>query len=270
MILFDRLRKNFPTAKRQTLKRMVQDRRVLVNNVPATKLTQPIRAEDRIVITQAKKSPRPTLPFPIIFEDDDILVIEKPAGLLTSTVPREPRPTALAAVTQYLQETSPSARIGLIHRLDRDASGLLVFSKNRDAYTSLKEQFFHHSVTRIYHATVSPPPRQDSGRIESRLIERADGTVHSTRDVHKGQTAITDYAVLKRQKDEALLEITLQTGRKHQIRVHLSESGTPVVGDTIYGGKPHDKLQLTAVKLAFDHPRTKKRVTFPATKKPTA
>jgi len=270
MILFDRLRKDFPTAKRQTLKRMVQDRRVLINNIPASKLTQPIQPNDRIEIAQAKKSPRPTLPFPILSEDDDILVIEKPAGLLTSTVPREPRPTALAAITRYLQATAPGAHVGLIHRLDRDASGLLVFSKNRAAYTSLKQQFFHHTVTRIYHAIVSPPPPQDSGRIESRLIERADGTVHSTRQASKGQLAITDYTILKRQKDEALLKIALQTGRKHQIRVHLSESGSPIVGDTTYGGKPHDNLQLTAVELAFDHPRTKKRVTFPATKKPTA
>src|ERR1700685_3084378 len=102
MILFDRLRKDFPTAKRQTLKRMVQDHRVLINNIPATRLTQTIEAKDRIVIANAKKSPAPTLPFPILFEDEDVLVIHKPAGLLTSTVPREPRPTVLAAVAQYL------------------------------------------------------------------------------------------------------------------------------------------------------------------------
>ncbi len=188
MILFDRLRQDFPTAKRQTLKRMVQNRRVIINGIPATRLINRFKPKDRIiVIANVKKSPKPTLPFPILFEDRDILVIDKPAGLLTSTVPREPRPTALAAVTEYLRATDPSAHVGLIHRLDRDASGLLVFSKNPAAYDSLKKQFFHHTVTRIYHAIVSPPPRRDSGRIESRLIERADGTVHSTRQATKGQ-----------------------------------------------------------------------------------
>jgi 23S rRNA pseudouridine1911/1915/1917 synthase len=263
MILFDRLRKDFPTAKRQTLKRMVQDRRVLINDIPATKLTQPIQPKDRIDIVATKKSPKPSLPFPIIYEDDDVLVIEKPAGLLTSTVPREPRPTALAAVIQYLEAASPTAHVGLIHRLDRDASGLLVFSKTSAAYASLKKQFFHHTVTRIYHATVSPGPKKESARIESRLIERADGTVHSTRDATKGQRAVTDYKILKREKDSAELEVTLQTGRKHQIRVHLSESGTPILGDAIYGGKPHKNgLHLTAVELAFDHPRTFNRLSF--------
>ncbi|MGD0461539.1 MAG: RluA family pseudouridine synthase [Tepidisphaeraceae bacterium] len=262
MILLDRLRRNFPSAKRQTLKRMVQDRRVLINGVPAARLTQSIQPQDRIVIGSAKKSPQPTLPFPIIFEDEDILVIDKPAGLLTSTVPREPRPTALAAVNRYLRATDPAARVGLIHRLDRDASGVLVFSKNPAAYASLKRQFFHHTVTRIYHAIVSPPPPKDSGRIESRLIERADGTVHSTRQASKGQRAVTDYTIMKRQGDQALLKITLQTGRKHQIRVHLSESGSPIVGDTLYGGKPHNGLQLRAVELAFDHPRTQNRISF--------
>ncbi len=269
MILLDRLRRDFPSAKRQTLKRMVQDRRVLINRVPAAKLTQVIQPTDQIVVGPAKKVAKPALPFPIIFEDADILVIDKPAGLLTSTVPREPRPTALAAVNRYLQATAPGARVGLIHRLDRDASGLLVFSKNSAAYASLKRQFFHHTVTRIYHAIVSPAPRQDSGRIESRLVERANGTVHSTRQANKGQSAVTDYTVIRREKDLALLKITLHTGRKHQIRVHLSESGSPVIGDTLYGGKPHNCLQLAAVELAFNHPRTQTRVSFPPGKKPT-
>ena len=170
----------------------------------------------------------------------------------------------IAAVTQYLQATSPAAHVGLIHRLDRDASGLLVFSKTSAAYASLKKQFFHHTVTRIYHATVSPAPKKDSARIESRLIERADGTVHSTRDATKGQRAVTDFKILKREKDSAELKVTLQTGRKHQIRVHLSESGTPILGDAIYGGKSHkDGLHLRAAELAFDHPRTGKRISFP-------
>jgi 23S rRNA-/tRNA-specific pseudouridylate synthase len=159
--------------------------------------------------------------------------------------------------------------VGLIHRLDRDASGLLVFSKNPAAYASLKRQFFHHTVTRIYHAIVSPAPRQDSGRIESRLVERADGTVHSTRHASKGQSAVTDYLVIKRQENLALLKVTLHTGRKHQIRAHLSESGSPVVGDMLYGGKPHSSLQLAAVELAFNHPRTQTRVSFPPGRKPT-
>jgi 23S rRNA pseudouridine1911/1915/1917 synthase len=262
MKLLDLLAKKFPAAKRQTLKRMVQDGRVLINGIAAARLDQLVNADDRLAVDPPRKVfPRP--PFPIIHEDRDILVIDKPAGLLTSTVPREPRPTALAALRQYLSLTDPPARLGVIHRLDRDASGLLVFSKNNRAYDSLKRQFFHHTVARVYHALVSQPPPESAGRIESFLVERADGSVHSTRVPGRGQRAVTEFAVENRRGDLALLRVTLHTGRKHQIRVHLSESGFPILGDGQYGGKPHrNGLMLTAVELAFDHPRTGQRMAF--------
>ena len=270
MKLLDLLAKEFPSAKRQTLKRMVRDGRVLINGIAAARLDQLVNAQDRLVVDPPRKAfPRP--PFPIIYEDRDVLLIDKPAGLLTSTVPREPRPTVLAALRHYLTLTDPTARLGLIHRLDRDASGLLVFSKNNRAYDSLKRQFFHHTVTRVYHAIVSPPPPKDVGRIESFLVERADGSVHSTRVHGRGQRAVTEFAVTKgegealtaRRGDLALLRVTLHTGRKHQIRVHLSESGFPILGDVQYGGKPHrNGLMLAAIELAFDHPRTGKRMAF--------
>jgi RluA family pseudouridine synthase len=221
--------------------------------------------QDRVTVdAETKKVKRqPRLPFVIIHEDQDVLVIDKPPGLLTSTVPREPRPTAIAAVREYLSLTDPTARAGLIHRLDRDASGLLVFSKNNAAFDSLKKQFFHHSVSRFYHAIVSPVSKKTSGRIESFLVERADGSVHSARAAGRGQRAITTFDVAKRRGQFAFLRVKLHTGRKHQIRVHLSEFGSPVVGDPQYGGKPHKKgIMLAAVELAFDHPRTGRRMVF--------
>src|SRR4029079_12746335 len=114
-------------------------------------------------------------PLKIVFEDQELLVVDKPAGLLTSTVPRERRPTALAIVRRYLGATSPDARVGLIHRLDKDASGLLVFSKSHLAYESLKGQFFKHTVERVYEAVVHGKPAPPAGRVASRLVERADG-----------------------------------------------------------------------------------------------
>jgi 23S rRNA pseudouridine1911/1915/1917 synthase len=159
-----------------------------------------------------------------------------------------------------VQQTDPTSRVGLVHRLDRDASGLLVFAKNSRALSSLKAQFVQHSVTRVYHAIVSPPPR-DHRRIDSFLVERADGSVHSTNIPGRGQKAVTHFRVEKTHGKFALLQIRLETGRKHQIRVHLSEAGFPVLGDGQYGGlKSENGLMLAAVELGFLHPRTKKAI----------
>jgi 23S rRNA pseudouridine1911/1915/1917 synthase len=198
----------------------------------------------------------------IIHEDEDVLVVTKPPGMLTSTGPREKRPTLLAEVRAYVAEHAPRARVGLIHRLDRDAGGLLVFSKSHRAYLSLKRQFFEHTVDRHYLAVVHGTPKPPAGRIETRLAERADGTVYSVKTAG-GEKAITDYQVFKSAGGLSLVRLKLFTGRKHQIRVHLSERGHPIVGDPMYG-KPDDlpPLRLVAVEMAFDHPATGRRVKF--------
>ena len=260
----------YPASKRHTLKRMIESGRVRINGRRVAKLKQPLSPGDRVEVTD-RTAQRPPAPVPtattfgIVYEDDDILVVNKPAGLLTSTVPRERRPTLLANVRQYLAHTQPHALTGLIHRLDRDASGLLIFSKNPQAYESLKSQFFHHDVKREYRVVVHGSPKPATGQIESRLIERADGTVHSTKQIGKGQRAITEYKVLKTQGKLSLVRVILHTGRKHQIRVHMAERGTPVVGDTVYGPpKAAARLMLNASRLAIRHPRTDEEMTFTA------
>jgi RluA family pseudouridine synthase len=211
----------------------------------------------------AKRSSPPPAALSVIYEDADILVVDKPPGLLTSTVPREPRPTLLAQLREYVGAKEPRARVGLIHRLDRDASGLLVFSKNNAAYESLKRQFFEHSVERVYMAIVEGSPPETKGRIRSRLVELPDGRVRSTKAAGKGQAALTEYVVLRQFGQRALLRVTLHTGRKHQIRAHLSERGMPIVNDRVYGAtKPNGRLMLAAMKLALSHPRTRDRMKF--------
>jgi 23S rRNA pseudouridine1911/1915/1917 synthase len=206
--------------------------------------------------------PQATFYWQIVHEDRDLLVVRKPAGLLTSTVPRERRPTLLAQVRQHVYQTQPRARVGLIHRLDRDASGLLVFSKSHQAYLSLKSQFYHHSVDRGYTALVQGVLHPRQGTLRSRLVERADGTVHSTHRPGAGQAARTDYQTIACAAGRSLLRLTLHTGRKHQVRVHLAERGAPIVGDPLYGRPDPAGLHLMATCLAFDHPRTAKRLEF--------
>ncbi len=266
--LLDWLIARYPTAKRETFRRMLREGRVLVNGDVARKFTREISPDDRVKVDEAKRTSKPQaraskkLPFRIVHEDADVLVVDKPPGLLTSTNPGERRPTLLAAVREYILSRDPRARIGLIHRLDRDASGLLVFSKNDAAYKSLKTQFFHHTVERVYIAITEGVPNPRDGRIESRLEERADGTVYSMKRGPGGERAITRYEVESDNKKRAVIRVTLETGRKHQIRVHLAGRGTPIVGDVVYGkGSPAPRLMLAAIKLSFDHPRTNERVT---------
>jgi RluA family pseudouridine synthase len=266
--VLDWLVRKYPLAKRQTLKRMVEGRRVRVNGRAVKKLSQPLRPEDSVAVIESRQAAPEQNPRleGVIFEDADLLVLNKPAGLLTSTVPGEPRPTLLARVREYLAAREPDARVGLIHRLDKDASGLLVFSKNDAAYQSLKSQLFRHEFGREYRAVVHGKPTPARGVIDTRLVERADGTVRSTRRHARGERAVTEYQWLASQGKLSLLRVVLQTGRKHQIRVHLSERGIPVVGDRVYGPKDEKapRLMLAATRLTIRHPRTGDEMTFVA------
>ena len=265
--LLEYLVQRYPLAKKQTLKRMLEAGRVRINGKRADRLSLALGPEDCVQVSDrpARRADHPkSIEVPsIVCEDSDILVVDKPAGLLTSTVPREPRKTLLAQVRAYVAARQPRDRVGLIHRLDRDASGLLIFSKNDAAYQSLKTQFFHHTVTREYRAVVHGKPSPPSGRIDSRLIERADGTVRSTSEHARGQRAISDYEVIRSEKKLSLVRVILQTGRKHQIRVHLAERGNPVVGDTLYGRDDKaPRLMLAATRLTISHPRDGRSMTF--------
>ena len=261
--LLDRLLLLQPTAKRTTLRQMLADGRVRVDGQRARSLKQELA--DTAKVTIADHAPR-ALPSPgplaIVYEDDDVLVINKPPGLLTSTGPRERRPTALKFVQEYYAGNR-DVRVGLIHRLDRDASGLLIFSKSNLAYDSLKTQFFKHTVDRVYSAVVSRVPQDRKGTLNKPLEERTDGTVYVCRG-NRGQLAVTHYTVVSQNPQrQALLRVSLETGRKHQIRVHLSHAGWPIVGDSVYGeATPGLGLMLCAVELALDHPRTGKRVAW--------
>src|SRR6185503_16891291 len=147
MLLLDWLIQKYPTAKRTTLRQMVESRRVLINGRPATRIKDSVEITDAVQVlnsnSQSQVSNLRLPPFEILLEDADLIVIVKPPGLLTSTTMRETRATAAMKLEEYFAATDAKSRVGVIHRLDRDASGLLVFSKNTAAYHHLKSQFFH-------------------------------------------------------------------------------------------------------------------------------
>lgn len=194
----------------------------------------------------------------ILFEDDSIVVINKPAGLLTIATESERSRTAYALLRAYLNSKKPPERLFIVHRLDREASGLLVFAKTVESKERLQHQFKDHSAGRRYLAVVEGRIRENQFTIRSFLAENAAYRVYSTPNRKNGKLAVTHVRVLKRTSKASFIEVQLETGRKHQIRVHLAEQGHPILGDKAYGSRsnPIRRLALHGVQLSFKHPVT--------------
>ncbi len=202
----------------------------------------------------------------ILYEDQDVIVVDKHAGLLTVKARYETQETAHQILTGYIRRGSDLSRkrLFVVHRLDRETSGVLVFAKSYKAMENLKQQW--GSVSKKYLAIVHGIMAEKSGTITSYLAENDDYEVSSVKDPAKGRLARTGYRVIKESGNLSLLEIDLLTGKKNQIRVHLSEQGHPIVNDDKYGdkSKAHGPLALHSRSLSFSHPHTGKRLTFQA------
>ncbi len=200
----------------------------------------------------------------ILYEDKDILVVNKAPGLLTMGTEKERERTAYSRLMDYVRKGNAKSRqrVFIVHRLDREVSGLLVFAKTNEAKMTLQRQW--KEAEKKYLAVVHGKMKDAMGTITSYLAENASHVVFSVPDRQKGKLAHTAYRVLKETKAYSLLEITLLTGRKHQIRVHLSETGHPVVGDKKYGkqNKVSGRLALHAHSLTFNHPFSGERIAF--------
>jgi len=200
----------------------------------------------------------------ILYEDRDILVVDKEPGLLTIGTESERTRTAYYRLTDYVRKGNAKSRkrIFIVHRLDREASGILVFAKTAAAKASLQNQW--EETEKKYLAVVRGKLAKKTGTFSTYLAENTAHVVYSTSDRNKGRLSHTAYRVLKESKPFSLLEITLLTGRKNQIRVHLAESGHPIVGDKKYGerDRAHKRLALHAQSLSFKHPFSGKQVTF--------
>jgi len=202
----------------------------------------------------------------IIYEDRDILVINKPPRLLTMASAVEREKTAYHILTDYVRKgcaKSPK-RVFIVHRLDRDTSGIVIFAKTESAKNRLQDQW--DKTEKRYLAVVYGILPEKTGVITSYLAENAAHVVYSTKDKSIGKLSTTAYKVLKETRDFSVLEIDLITGRKNQIRVHFSEKGHPVVGDTKYGKKNdmHKRMALLARSISFPHPWNGKRMLLEA------
>ena len=207
------------------------------------------------------------IPLDIVFEDSDVIVVNKPKGLVVHPAPGHPDGTLVNALLYHcgdsLSGIGGELRPGIVHRIDRDTSGLIIAAKNDFSHQRLAAQLQDHTLARIYHCIVTGNLREDSGTVEAPI-----GRHHTDRKkmavVADGRNAVTHWRVLERYQGFTYVECRLETGRTHQIRVHMAHTGHPILGDTVYGNKkPVPGLQgqcLHAVGLQFIHPRTEELV----------
>ena len=251
-----RLRALFPEASGRSLKQWLESGRIELNGRVCRDGRIMVNARDRVVL-----GTRGRVPFPrglgLVHEDAAIVVVDKQPGLLSMATERERERTAYRLLWAYLAAQRPRARPFIVHRLDRETSGLLVFAKSEATKRHLQAQFEARTVERVYVALVRGKVRRETGTLESRLVENKSLRVHPTSGP-EGKTAITSYRVIGHGQDTTLLELSLGTGRRRQIRVQLAAIGHPIVGDRDHGGPsgPFRRLCLHAKRLGFVHPTT--------------
>lgn len=254
--LSERLAALFPEASRRSMKQWLAHGRVRVNGAVERRGDAPVAAGDHVVL--GKPAPPPLRgPLRIVHLDDRLLVVDKPAGLLTIATEREREKTAYRQLSAYLAAAAGPRDRGrplfVVHRLDRETSGLVVFARTPAVKRELQEQFAKRSVERVYVAVVEGVVRAERGTLRSRLREDAGHRVRETSRPAQGREAITHYRVLARGRETTRLELRLGTGRRGQIRAQLAALGHPIVGDAAYGSTrdPLRRMCLHATRLGF-------------------
>jgi len=252
-----------PKSKKNNLRRMIDRGRILVDGEKARRAKEKISVGVTVEVLSREEGDRKVssmngmLPDPdIIFEDDRVIVVNKPAGLLSVATPRGESDTMFDRVSAWSSKRHQHRPL-LVHRLDRETSGCLILAKSKEVRDFLQKQFKDRSVERIYHAVVFGGPTNESGVSTSRILETKDKRVRLVRDGRRGgKEAITNWKVEQKFPVNSLMRIKIETGRRAQIRLHMSEMGCPVVGDTRYGrGKASvNRLCLHASSIGFEHP----------------
>ena len=263
-------------SSRSQVRGLVDHGCVSINGALCGTIAAPVAAGDFVSIrydpTQRyhEKKKRPDdRTFNISFEDDHLIVVDKSAGLLTVPTDRNEKNTLVERVSIYLSHSRRTREAWIVHRLDRDVSGLLVFGKHIPIADRLIEQFKQRKPHRIYAAIVAGVLSRDDGTFRSHLATGTNLDRFSARPSRKTEAAITHYRVLRRMSDTTLVAVTLETGKRNQIRVHFADAGHPVLGDPRYKTKQathprwiRKRIALHANSLGFEHPVTGKAMTF--------
>lgn len=254
MLLLEALALISPNSSKNTLRSWIKEGRVQVDRMIIRQPNTSISTGQLVEVGPRKKFLSQDVE--IVYEDSDLVVINKPSGLLSVSAAFEKDDTAHAVLKRHFHPR----RVYIVHRLDQDTSGVMVFALNEKTCQDLKKLFASHDIQRSYFAVVEGKMAQHEGKWESYLYEDKNYHVHEVEDSEAGEKAVTYYKIKKASRKYTWLQLTLETGRKNQIRVHCQSAGHPVVGDKKYGAKsnPIKRLCLHAQYLAFEHPSTKK------------
>jgi len=259
--LLDALQEMYPDSSKSTLRKMLKHHRVYVDGISIIKSNHPVEIGQEVSDIPITKTTFRGVE--ILYEDRDIIVVNKPAKMLSTPLDERDSSHLLGILREHFR----TQNIFAVHRLDKEASGVMVFARGKNAVKPLNVLFKKHDLTREYIAIVQGTVKDDKGTWESNLIELENYNVRSTYNDEEGKKAITHYSVFRRSAKFSFLKITLETGRKHQIRVHCKEAGNPIVGDKRYGDKTCDPIKrmcLHASTLEFVHPIKEKKMTFTA------
>ncbi len=257
---------------RSFIQKLIEDQSILVND-KATKSNYKIRLNDKIYVCipepkEVEIVPE-NIPLDIVYEDDDIIIINKPKGMVVHPAAGHLSGTLVNALMYHCKDNlsgiNGELRPGIVHRIDRDTTGLIVACKNDIAHKFIAEQLAVHSITRKYQAIVYGNIKEDTGTVDAPIYRHPQDRKRMA-VVRNGKEAVTHYKVIERFGDYTLIECQLETGRTHQIRVHMSYIKHPLLGDEVYGN-PNKKFKLEgqclhAKTLGFIHPKTKKYIEF--------
>lgn len=255
-----------PSQGRNNIKSLLTHRQVLVDGQVVSQYNHPLQAGQEVMINWSLvRDDEPARNgLKILYEDPELIVIDKPAGLLSMASDKEKVNTAYHQLTDYVRRDDPDRRIFIVHRLDRDTSGVMLFAKNEEIKHLLQDDWQEIVVDRAYVAVVEGRVENKEGTVKSWLKETKTRLMYSSSQPGDGLEAITHYKVLQASADYSLLEIRLETGRKNQIRVHMKELGHSIIGDKKYGAttNPVGRLGLHAHIMAFHHPRSGELMRF--------
>jgi 23S rRNA pseudouridine1911/1915/1917 synthase len=254
----------FKAQSKSSVKSILTHGQVSVNGHPATHYNTPLNKGDVLFINNEKGRIEFNHPLmKIVWEDDDLIVINKKEGLLSVSTSIKQERTAYFILNEYVKKNDARNKIFILHRLDKGTSGLMIFAKNKAVQEKLRANWHQIITQRIYTAVVEGKPEKSSDTITSYLAENVRMKVYCT-DPQNGKEAVLHYNTIKSNDKYSLIEVDLETGRKNQIRVQMESRGHPVVGDSKYGAKsdPYGRLMLHAKSLCFIHPMSNEEMKF--------